>query len=76
MPTYRVSVINHTFTASNDHELPSLEDARTQGIRAALAIGLDEVANGTSFFGAEVRIEDEGHTLARFVVSVGASQLQ
>lgn len=76
MPTYRVIVVNGNFTASNDHKLPSLEDARKLGIRAALAIGADEVTNGTSFFGAEVRVEVGDETLRRFVVSVGASELQ
>ena len=76
MPTFRVSVINQTFTACNDHDLPSLDDARKQGVKAALAIGGDEVVNGKSFFGAEVRVEDGDETLGRFLVSVGWSELQ
>ena len=76
MPTYRVTVVNQTFTACNDHELPSMEEARRQGISAALAIGADEVSGGQPYFGAEVRIQDGNDTLCRFVVSVGASQLQ
>ena len=76
MPTYRVTVVNQTFTACNDHELPSMEEARRQGISAALAIGAAEVSGGQPYFGAEVRIQDGNDTLCRFVVSVGASQLQ
>ena len=76
MPTFRISVVNQTFRASNDHELASFDEARKQGIKAALAIGADEVANGEPYFGAEVLVEDGDETLGRFVVSVGASPLQ
>lgn len=76
MPTFRISVINQTFRSSNEHDLPTLDAARKHGIRAALAIGTDEVADGHPFFGAEVRVEDGEEMLGRFVVSVGASPLQ
>ena len=76
MPTYRVTVINQTFTACNEHELPSLEAARQQGVKAALAIGSDEVTKGKAYFGAEVRVQEGNKTIVRFVVSVGSSQLQ
>ncbi len=76
MPSYRIRVINHSFSACDDHEMPSPEAAGEQGIRAALAIGVEEVAGGKPFFGAEVRIEDGQGTVARYVVSIGASPLQ
>ena len=76
MPTFRISVTNQTFRSSNDHELPSFEEARKQGISAALAIGVGEVANGQAAFGAEVRVEAGEETLGRFVVSVLASPIQ
>ena len=76
MPTFRVTVINQTFRASDNHELPSFEDARREGIKAALAIGADEVLSGSPFFAAEIRVEDSRELLGRLVVSVGASALQ
>lgn len=76
MPNYRISVINQTFSACSEHELSSFEDARIQGIKAALAIGSDEVSQGNPFFAAEVLIADGNGTLGRFVVSIGASSIQ
>ena len=76
MPTFRISVVDQAFRASNDHELASFDEARKHGIKAALAIGAGEVANGEPYFGVEVLVEDGDETLGRFVVSVGASSLQ
>ena len=76
MRTFRITVINEHFRTCNDHELASVEAARKQGIKAALAIGADEVNSGKPFFGAEVRIEDGDEKFGRFVVSVGVSPLQ
>lgn len=76
MPTFRITVTNQTFSASDDHELASLADATRQGIKAALDIGTDEVANGKPFFGAEVHVEEGDETLGKFVVSVGMSPIQ
>jgi hypothetical protein len=76
MPTFHISVINSNFGASNNHELPTAEAARRLGVKGALGIGADEIGNGKEFFGAEVRIEEGEETVARYVVSVGASPLQ
>lgn len=76
MPMFRITVINQTFTASEDHDLPSLDEANRTGIKSALTIGLEEVVNGNAYFGAEIRVENGEDTLGRFVVSVGASPLQ
>lgn len=76
VPTYRITVINQTFRACDDHELASFDLARVQGIKAALEIGSDEVAKGNPFFAAEVLIADGDETLGRFVVSMGASSIQ
>lgn len=76
MPTFRISVVNQTFRATNDHELASFDHARQHGIRAALAIGTEEVSNGEPYFGAEVIVEDGDKMLGRFVVSVGATSIQ
>ena len=76
MALFQISVINHTFSACDSHELPSAEEAGKQGIRSALAIGVEEVTGGESFFGAEIRIEEGDKTVRRFMVSVGATPLQ
>jgi hypothetical protein len=76
VPNYRITVINQTFRACDDHELPSFDAARQQGIKAALEIGSDEVANGNPFFAAEVLVADGADTLGRFIVSIGASSIQ
>ena len=68
--------MNSEFHASEEHELDSLEDAQKEGIRAALAMGAEEVNQGKTFFGAEVRILEDGDTVSRAMVSVGASPLQ
>ena len=77
MPTFRVTVINADFRASEDLR-PAVSRCRTrkQGIKAALAMGMDEVHRGKPFFGAEVRVEDGEETVSRAVVSIGASPLQ
>ena len=67
---------NQTFTASEEHDLPSFDVAREQGIKAALDIGTEEVAKGNPFFAAEVLVGNGDETLARFVVSIGASSIQ
>jgi hypothetical protein len=76
MQTYRISVVNAEFNASEEHPLESLDAAQREGIKAALAIGADEVIGGKPFFGAEVRIQHDGDTVSRAMVSVGASPLQ
>ena len=76
MPTYTISVINHTFAARNEHEMPSLDEAGKQGIKSALAIGSEEILEGKPFFAAEIRIEEGDETLSRFIVSVGATPIQ
>jgi len=55
MPTFRISVLNETFSARDEHELATATAARNEAIRGALAIGSDEVVKGKQFFGAEVK---------------------
>lgn len=75
MPVFRISVVNETFIACDEHELPTPDEARTEAIKGALAIGSDEIAKGKEFFGAEVKVEKDAELVGRFVVSVGASEL-
>lgn len=76
MGTFRITVVNNTFKASDDHELATIGEANREALKGALQIGVDEVCGGMPFFGAEVRVEDDGEVVSRFVVSIGASPLQ
>lgn len=76
MPVFRISVVNEHFSASNAHDLPSVEVARAEAIKGALQIGTSEICEGKSLFGAEVCVEHEGERLGRFIVSIGVSPLQ
>jgi hypothetical protein len=76
VPTFRISVLNETFSACDEHELITAAHARNEAIKGALAIGSDEVAKGKQFFGAEVKIEQGEELIGRFVVSVGASPIE
>lgn len=76
MPSYRIHVINSDYEASNEAELATFDAAKRQALRAALQIGIDEVCNGTPFFGAEVRVELDGELKERFLVSMGQSPLK
>jgi hypothetical protein len=76
VPLFRISVVNGAFSASDEHELPSAIEARAEALKGALAIGSDEVVKGKPFFGAEVKIEEGGELVQRFVVSVGASAIE
>ena len=75
MPSFRISVVNQHFRASNEHDLPSAEAARTEAIKGALQIGTGEVCMNRPFFGAEVSIESDGESVGRYVVSIGVSSL-
>ncbi|MCH8614899.1 hypothetical protein LZ016_02105 [Sphingomonas sp. SM33] len=76
MPTFRVTVVNSEFSAWEEHDLPSLDAAKKQGRKAALAMGSDEVRRGKAFFGAEILVEADGDLASRSVVSIGTSPLQ
>lgn len=76
MPSFRITVTNENFHASNNIDLPSLEAARRNGIKSALEIGTDEILDGKAFFGAEIKVENGGKVLGRFIVSIGASALK
>lgn len=75
-PTFTISVVNETFSASNHRDVPSLDTATSEALRSALEIGAEEVIGGKPFFAAEVTVETANQTLSRFVVSIGASPLK
>lgn len=76
MPSFHISVINQNFESRNEHDLPTLDLARAEGIKGALQIGVAEVGVDKPFFAAEVRIDCDGEHLGRYVVSVGVSPLR
>jgi hypothetical protein len=75
MPTFKISVTNESFAATDQHDVASLDTATAEAIRAALQIGTDEVVAGKQFFAAEVKVEAANEVVRRFVVSLGASRL-
>lgn len=76
MPTFEISIVNESFSSSNDHEEHSLDEATTKALTGALQIGAGEVISGKNLFAAEVRVSTANEVVRRFVVSVSASPLQ
>jgi hypothetical protein len=76
MAIFQITVVNQTFEAHNQHDLPTEEDARAEAIRGALEIGLDEIGVASPLFAAEVKIASDGEQIARYVVSMGVSPLR
>jgi hypothetical protein len=76
MATYRISVINEHYTASDDHEADDVTKAWQQAIKGALDIACDQVSHGNPFFGAEVTLDEGKKRIGRYLVSVGASPLK
>jgi hypothetical protein len=76
MPTYSIHIVNSDFISTNSYEASSAKAARSEALKGALEIGSEEIRQGKSFFGAEIRIEDGGEVVERMMVAVGASALQ
>lgn len=76
MPKFRIRVINTAFDDSNEINRPSADEARAEALKGALQIGVNEICNGTPFFGAEVRIENGDEVVERLIVAVGVSPLR
>lgn len=76
METFRIHIVNQHFSDSEEVALPDIEAARKQGLKGALQIGAEEISNGSSFFGAEIRLESDGKVHERFMVAIGSSGLQ
>lgn len=75
MPTFQITIVNETFSSSNNHEVQSLDSATSQALSAALRIGSDEVIGGNKFFAAEIKVETANEVVSRFVVSIGTTAL-
>ena len=77
MPAYQIHVVNSDFEARNQVDARDFEEARQQGLRAALEIGTDELCKGTTaLFGAQISVESEGELMERFMVVVAQSPLK
>ena len=76
MPTFRISIVNEDFSATEERDLPDADAARREALKGAVAIGADHLVDGGKLFGAEVSITEEDLPGKRFVVTVGASPLK
>jgi hypothetical protein len=76
MPTYRVSIVNEHFAASEEQESPGVVEAWQNAIRSAVKIAADQVSHGKPLFAAEVTLAEGNKQIGRYVVSVGASPLK
>ena len=76
MPTYRISVVNSDFTASEDHELEDADSAWRYSMKAAFEIGFDLLLRGEKFYGCEVSVHEGDELQRRFMVSAGVTPLQ
>jgi hypothetical protein len=76
MPTYRISIVNEHFSASDEQEAADVVKAWQTAIGSAIAIAADQVSHGNPFFGAEVTLEEGNKRIGRYVVSVGATPLK
>jgi hypothetical protein len=76
MRTYRVSIINEHFSASEDQKAVDVTKAWQSAIGSAIAIAADQVSHGNPFFGAEVILDEGSQRIGRYVVSVAAAPLK
>jgi hypothetical protein len=53
-----------------------MDAAKSEGLKGALQIGIQEICEGKMFFAAEIRVENEHEPSQRMMVAVGASPLQ
>jgi hypothetical protein len=76
MPTYRITIVNEHYSASEEQEARDVVKAWQTAIASAIDIAKDQVSHGASFFGAEVTLEEGNKQIGRYVVSVGAAPLK
>lgn len=75
MPRYRIRITNREFESCSDANATDHDGVRSEALKSALQIGIDDVCNGKAFFGAEVAIENEHEPIERLVVAIGMSPL-
>ena len=76
MPNFTIRVVNCDYESASEIDSHDIGRARDQGMRAALGMGTDELCKGTSFFGAEVRLEIDGQVKERMMIAMGATPLR
>ncbi len=76
MPTFRIQIVNKDFSDCDETDFPSADAARKQALKGALQIGMEEVCDGSPFFGAEVSIASDGKVVERMMIAIGASTLR
>jgi hypothetical protein len=76
MPTYKISIVNEHYSASEEQEAADVSKAWQQAIGSAILIAQDQVSHGNPFFGAEVTLDEGNKRIGRYVVSVGATALK
>ena len=75
MENFNISIVNQKFELQNEHEGPTIEDARAAAIKGALQIGAAEINDDNPLFGAEVSVAQGGNRLARYVIAIAVSPL-
>jgi hypothetical protein len=76
MGNYRVTIVNEHFSQSGEQDAPDMNEVWKRAISSAIEIGGEQVSHGNPFFGAEVLIEEDGKSVGRYLVSVGATPLK
>ena len=76
MGIFNISIVNQKFESHNEHDCPTVGDARARAIQGALDIGTDEINGGNRLFGAEICIAQGGQRLERFVLAIALSPLK
>ena len=75
MPTFRICVVNEDFCAIDDHECRDADAAAKAALHGGLDIGVGQVIEGKSFFGAEVTIHEGQERVRHFTIAIGTSSL-
>ena len=76
MADYRLSIVNEHFSDTAELKADDMVRAWQEAIKSAITIAADQVSHGNPFFGSEVKLEEGGKLVGRYVVSVGATPLK
>jgi hypothetical protein len=76
MPTYRITIVNRDFSATEDIEAVDANAARSEALKGALNIGTEEICEGKMFLGAEISVQGDGKQADRLMLAIGTTPLQ